>query len=111
MNLQDSTSRKKQFKEAIPLLLRIVELGGENALVHQQLGFAYYRLDQLTASVEAYKQAVKLDLESAQTSDSLSHILLRLERYDEALEACQRLVHLKPDDTTAYRQLSGYRLR
>lgn len=67
------------------------------------IGVAHERGNRLIEALRAYEQAEKLDPESAAIPRALFGLYLALDRIDDALSACQKVLRLDPEDaTTAY---------
>jgi len=70
------------------------------------LGDAYSRTGDVAAAVDAYQHAVALDGGFVEAWRALADHLIRLQRWDEAKAAVERLRELGPDDYTSLRMLA-----
>jgi tetratricopeptide (TPR) repeat protein len=74
------------------------ELNRCEALKQYGLGAFYERDNRLLAAVRAYEEAARLDPEAAPPYKALVPLYLGLDRLDDALAACKKVVDLDPGD-------------
>jgi tetratricopeptide (TPR) repeat protein len=74
------------------------ELNRCEALKQYGLGALYERDSRLLAAVRAYEEATRLDPEAAPPYKALVPLYLGLDRLDDALAACRKVVDLDPGD-------------
>lgn len=83
-------SRSAQWRAAIDPLRRATELDGANAAAFYYLGDAYNHTDALTAALEAFEAAVRLQPDYWRALKGVGIVLDRMRRPQEALAAYQR---------------------
>jgi tetratricopeptide (TPR) repeat protein len=74
------------------------ELNRCEALKQYGLGALYERDNRLLAAVRAYEEAARLDPDAAPPLKALVPLYLGLDRLDDALAACKKVVDLDPGD-------------
>lgn len=93
--------QRGQDKRATDLLHRAIELRGENAAYHNDLGDVLTALRRPHEALTAYGEACRLDPTHAEARNNLGLILQSLGRQDEAIAAFAQACELKPDFTVA----------
>jgi tetratricopeptide (TPR) repeat protein len=94
--------QNQDFKQAIPALTRVIELGGGDVLTYARLAFAYTQVENYLSAETAYRMAVLLDPESVNWKKGLAYCLFRQQRYQEATALCRSLVAEFPDDASLW---------
>jgi tetratricopeptide (TPR) repeat protein len=86
------------------------ELNRREALKLYGLGVFHERDNRLLAAVRAYEDAARLDPEAAAPYKALAPLYLGLDRLDDALTACKKVLDLDPGDYETW-HLYGRQLR
>lgn len=89
--------RQGSFEQAVPALIRVIELGGGDAVTYGLLGFASASLEDHLAAESAYRLAILRDPATLDWKLGLARSLFRLERFAEAAALCEQLIELQPD--------------
>ena len=85
------------FDEAWQTVLKAVELGPDNALVHTAAADILSSVYQMDEAYDHAQQAVELDSELAEAWATLGSIAYSLSYWDEATDAYARAADLEPD--------------
>lgn len=85
-----------RYPEALPLLLKTIELGGQGADVFGLLAFSYLNIGNSDAALRAYEQALFFDPESRDWRMGRVQCLMNLRRYEEAVSVIEDLVEKFP---------------
>jgi tetratricopeptide (TPR) repeat protein len=97
--------RKKLFTQATKNLEKALKAwqGEEEELaqVHNALGYAYFNLDKVEASIAQYREAVRLQPGYVTAWNNLGDALEKLKRYGPALEAYSEALAFAPDNKVA----------
>jgi tetratricopeptide (TPR) repeat protein len=86
-----------RYAEALPLLLKTVELGGQGADVFGLLAYSYLNTGNSVAALRAYEQALFFDPESRDWRMGRVQCLMNLRRYEEAVGVIEDLVEKFPN--------------
>ena len=98
---QGDTQRATMLRrEELTLMARDARLAPNHPVLQYRYGLALYLDEQYEPAVAALQRACELDPRESEFLLALTLLLERLQRYDEAWEACQRLLKLRPDDAT-----------
>lgn len=89
--------RQQEFAKALPVLTRVVELGGGDAITYGLLGFAYSSEENHLAAESAYRMAILLDPETLDWKMGLARSFFKQERFAEAVSLCGQLVKIYPE--------------
>ncbi|HCV43473.1 MAG TPA: hypothetical protein DGH68_08300 [Bacteroidetes bacterium] len=87
----------KNFEGAIRSYERAVEIDTSYALAIMSLGYAYSTTGEQVKAVYQMERYIRLVPDAADPRASYADILLRVGRYDEALDQYQKSLVLKPD--------------
>lgn len=78
-------------------LLRVVELGGSDAVTWGLLGFAHGSAERFVAAESAYRMAVSLDPATVDWQLGLARSLFKLQRFQDAAGLCSNVIAAHPD--------------
>jgi len=87
--------RHGRLKEALRLLLLVVQLAPESRSSYTNLGGVYLKLENYSDATDAYKRALEID-PSAQAYYGLGTSFYNAHRYPEAVDAYKKSVKLSP---------------
>lgn len=87
--------KRKDFKKAIPVFEKLVELGKGNAFVHSSLGMAYYRLENYKNSKIHFQKALELENGNSTTHFMLGLTFKNLGDYEEAKKHLKTSITIK----------------
>jgi tetratricopeptide (TPR) repeat protein len=91
--------RQGKFADALPALIRVVELGGGDSTIYGLLGYAHAMLDNNLAAESAYRQAILLDPATLDWQMGLARSFFKQDRFAEAAAICGQLLKAHPDRT------------
>lgn len=94
--------RNGQVQRGVELISRAIDLDGNIAEAHGNLGDALRRLGRHEDAVASYDCAIALRTDLAQVYCNRGNALTDLERPEEALASYDRAIALKPDYAHAY---------
>ena len=89
--------RQNDFAKALPMLTRVLELGGSDAITYGLLGYAYLSVENNLSAESAYRMAILLDPATLDWKMGLARSLFKQEKYAEAVVLCGQLIKDKPD--------------
>ncbi len=90
--------RQGEFEKALPALIRLVELGGNDVITYGLLGYAYSSVENPLAAESAYRMAILLDPASLEWKRGLAQSFFKQQRYAEAVALCDQLIKDQPDN-------------
>ncbi len=82
--------------EELVLMGRDARLAPDNGVIQYRYGFAAYLNGQLEEAEKALRRAVEIEPENPQFLLALTLLLEKLERFEEALKLCGRLLEMQP---------------
>jgi tetratricopeptide (TPR) repeat protein len=109
-NLAVIRVRQGDFEKALPALIRVVELGGNDAITHGLLGYAHGSLENHLAAESAYRMAVLLDPATKDWRMGLARSFFKQERYAEAISLTNQLLEEDPESTDLWLLQANARL-
>ncbi|MHC4869966.1 MAG: tetratricopeptide repeat protein [Planctomycetota bacterium] len=87
----------ERFDQAIPSLVKVIELGGGESITYGFLGFAFANVGDDLAAEHAFRMAVMLDSTNLDWRMQLARTLFNQKRYADAAALCDKLI---ADDPT-----------
>jgi Flp pilus assembly protein TadD len=96
LNLSRVLLEQDRASEALPRVTAATELDSESAEVHRMMGRVRSALEQSDAAIESYRVALSLDPTDVWSMNNMALLLIRQERYEEALLPLARAVQLRP---------------
>jgi Tfp pilus assembly protein PilF len=96
---------ERRYAEAKEAYLRATEVDPKNAWAHFALARAYLQIGCEEKAVLANRQAVALAPKQMEFRDGLGWLLLRLERYGDAVEVYEEALRMKPKQAIARARL------
>lgn len=88
-----------RYADALPMLLKTIELGGQGADVFGLLAYSYLNGGNSVAALRAYEQALFFEPESRDWRMGRVQCLMNLRRYEEAVGVIEDLVEKFPNQT------------
>ena len=89
--------RQSKFNEAIPALIRSIEMGDNNGLSYGLLGYAYSSVDNFLSAETAYRMAILLDPQTQDWKLGLARAFFKQERFNEAIALTKQLLDKEPE--------------
>ncbi|MFO0688667.1 MAG: tetratricopeptide repeat protein [Myxococcota bacterium] len=96
---------REKYETAIPLLQRACAALNEHADAHYALGVALQRTHRLDASERAFRHCAALDPRHAEAWNNLGNVLRAQVRFDEAADAYETALTVRPDKANTHRNL------
>jgi tetratricopeptide (TPR) repeat protein len=92
------------YQESLKALQRNIQLEPDDAFAHAELGDTYFHLKRYEAAAAEARKAIALSLTEDDTPalDNAGLVLIRLNQYEEAIEAFQQSISLNPNNIHAY---------
>lgn len=98
-------------EHALPLLQEVAQQAPRLATVHQYLGIAWARMNNLTKALSALKEAQTLAPESSEIRTSLAQVYLSDGSLYHAIEEAEEALRITPHSVSAVRVLGEAHLR
>lgn len=89
--------REGDFRKALPALVKVVELGGADALTYGLLGYAHAGNDSPVAAESAYRMAILLDPATRDWKLGLAKSFFKQNRFADAVALTGELLKETPD--------------
>lgn len=93
------------IRQATPLLQAAVDRDPGDAHAWESLGGALYASREFSNALSAYDQAIRADSSDTSSMSNAALILIKLERYDEAIEYLKRALRIEPQHPRTRRLL------
>ncbi len=90
-------NRQEDWEEAIPVLTEAVHLAPDSSYAHEQLSFAYYRMEIPEPSIKEAKTALALRASDPDAHKFLGLAYLSVRDFDDADRELNEALKLKPD--------------
>jgi len=97
----------KQYKEAIEVLLKALQLQINFAPAHTNLGIAFQEMGMLKDALECHKTSLLLDPTDIYAQNKIADTYIKQKDYDKAHEHYQRVIELAPKDPNSYAKLAS----
>jgi tetratricopeptide (TPR) repeat protein len=94
----------KRYDDALRMYRKSIEADTGFALAQMMLGYTYSTLGENDKALMEMKRYIRLAPDAADPRASYADLLMRVGRYEEALEQYQKALDLKPDYWYALRQ-------
>jgi Flp pilus assembly protein TadD len=92
-------AEKKRYADAVPEWRKAIELNGDEARPHLQLGIALGELGQVDEEVVEYRKAIQLEPNTAPAYSNLAIVLQGQGKLAEAIEAYRKSIQLEPHNS------------
>ncbi len=102
-----AASNAQNYRLAIDLYKRVLDLEPKHKTAWAGLGFAYHRMGQYDNAISAYRKQVETNPYDDWTWNSLGLALTTVRKYDEAEAAFKKLLEINPLDKYGLRNLGG----
>ena len=97
-----NTHDSKQLKKNIRIFKKIIKLHPANVIAHENLGFTYDKLEQISLAMKKYNKAISLNPNSYFAHLGKGSIYRQLGKIDKSIEECTKAIALKPDYYDAF---------
>jgi len=106
-NLGLTYLQDREYEEAIPLLVKAIELGDRNGDTFGLLAFAYLNTDDAVSALEGYRQAGLLNPKNVEWKIGKAEALMRTKRFREAISVFRKLLEEEPGRSGLYTSLAN----
>jgi tetratricopeptide (TPR) repeat protein len=86
-----------QYREAVALYGRALNLDPENPYIHNLRGYSLFKLKEFDDAIAAQKRAVEVDPRYGWGYFDLARVLCAAERFEEASAAVRQALAIRPD--------------
>jgi tetratricopeptide (TPR) repeat protein len=93
--------------DAIPTLLRVIDLAPNSDVAYRELGRACAVIGWSQEAMQSLHKAVEINAFDPEHYNALGSTAIRLGRYSEAAEAFRRVIEFEPDKTPGYTNLGA----
>ncbi|RFB68738.1 MULTISPECIES: tetratricopeptide repeat protein [unclassified Herbaspirillum] len=97
----------KQYKEAVGVLFKSLQLQINFAPAHTNLGIAFQEMDMLKDALECHKTSLLLDPTDIYAQNKIADTYIKQKDYDKANEHYRRVLELAPKDPNSYTKLAS----
>lgn len=104
-NLGLAYVQKGDFEEAVPVLVKAIELGDGSSLIFGLLAYSHLSLGNFDAALDGYELALLLDHDNKDWRVGKAQALLSVQNYNRAAEVFRELIKNDPDNTNYYKSL------
>ena len=100
---------KREYKNALPYLETAVktDISSLKAQAYFQIGYCYDELDNFTKSIEAYKQATRINPDDADSYYTLGNVYSDLFEFENAVEAYKQAIRIDPNHAKVHSSLGN----
>ncbi len=85
-----------RFQEALPSLVRAIELDPHNPMLYSRLALCYERTGQYRKAMAVYRESIERDLTSDTTYSELGELHVRMGQIKEAISAMEQASKMNP---------------
>lgn len=96
-----------RYKEALPILQKVVHVDSENEEVHYRLGYCLSRLNRPKDAIHHYQRTVEIFPEYAEAHNNLGNIFMKQRNYSQALPHFQQAIQYAPELASAHNNLGS----
>jgi tetratricopeptide (TPR) repeat protein len=96
-----------KYELAERILLKAKEIDDTNAVIQNQLGFVYLKMDNMSSAIAAFKKATELDPDLPEAHNNLGALYNQARDYATATEVLRKAVALAPRFFEAYLNLGN----
>lgn len=98
---------KREYEKALPYLEIAIktDISSLKAWAYFQSGYCYGKLNSYAKAIEAYKQAVRIDPDDADTYYNLGNVYFALDNHSKAIEVYKQAIRIDPDDAETHYNL------
>ncbi|UCD77558.1 MAG: tetratricopeptide repeat protein [Desulfobacterales bacterium] len=97
LNLGEVLMNRKRYDEALPNLLKAIQLDPKSKETYHNLGFLYDNLGESDKAIEQYRKAIQIDPNFAKAYNNLGVALTKQGKTDEALSSLQKALQIDPE--------------
>ena len=87
-----------RFKDAIPVLKKILRMAPNHEAAHNDLGLLYYDQDRKTEAVSQFEYCANLSPDNSDALKNLASLYVELGEYGKGIEVCRKVLSLDPSN-------------
>jgi protein O-GlcNAc transferase len=99
--------KKKNFKVAEKLYLRILKTNQRYVNAYSNLGILYIQLEDYKKSVNCYEKVIQIQPNNAAAHNNLGFILNQIEKHQKAKNCLEKAIQIEPSYADAYYNLGN----
>ena len=111
LNKGTELMRKGDYKEAIVILKKAIDLNPDFPEAYYNVGISYEQLGKHKDAIEMFKKTIELSPDNANAYYALGYAYYQRRKYKEAIDAFENTVRLKPNNAFAFRKLGSAYLK
>ncbi len=92
---------KNDFAASLKVLETLLDDHDDDANLHENCGVLYRKLNRIEDSIKSLERSAELDAKKANTFDALAHSYYQVGKKDKAVEAGNRSLELKDEESCA----------
>jgi tetratricopeptide (TPR) repeat protein len=96
-----------QYKETLTQALQLLKQFPHSIILYSLIGAANQNLGRLEEAIEAYKKALSIKPDNAETYYNIGIVLQKQGKLEMAIEVFKKALSIKPDYAAAYWNVSG----
>ena len=96
-----------RYQQAAELIGRALALDARAAQLHNNMGYALWRLGRLAEARASYDRALALDPRNAEAHNNLGNLMIDLGRIEDARASFERAIAVRPDYANAHCNLAN----
>lgn len=103
--------RKGDYREAIVILKKAIDLNPDFSEAYYNVGISYEQLGKHKDAIEMFKKTIELTPDDANAYYALGYAYYQKRKYKQAIDAFENTVTLKPNNAFAFRKLGSAYLK
>jgi len=111
LNKGTELMRKGDYREAIVILKKAIDLNPEFSEAYYNVGISYEQLGKHKDAIEMFKKTIELSPDNANAYYALGYAYYQRRKYKQAIDAFENTVRLKPNNAFAFRKLGSAYLK
>lgn len=96
---------QKEYDKVIEYYQQYLKLDPNNAIVHYNLGNAYYQKEEYNKAIESYLKAIKINPKDADAYNNLGVVYKDIKEYEKAIEAFLKAIEIESNNASAHHNL------
>ncbi len=102
LDMAECYLESEMFADAEPYILRAIQIDGNNANAHNQLGIIYFHRGDFVSAEDQFKKAINLAPDMVESYYNLGLLYQSQGRFADALPFYKTVVTMEPDNAEAY---------
>lgn len=97
--------QEKNFKDAITLITKAIEINSNHHALYNNLGVVYKEIEEYENAIKNFKKAIELNPNYAEAYNNLGIIFKKKYQYEESYNNYKKAIELNPNYAEAYNNL------